>query len=140
MSMSPGPVFLRPFVALCLAATLPASCGAAAKGPDGAVPGSVQTGLAAYYADSLHGRKTASGAPYDKNALTAAHRTLPFGTIVEVTNLVNRRTVRVEINDRGPFGDGDRIIDLSRAAAERIDMIGAGIVKVRVEVVKAPVD
>jgi len=140
MSMPSGSVFLRSVAALCLAAVLPASCGAALKGPDGTDPGSIQTGLAAYYADSLQGKKTASGTPYDKNALTAAHRTLPFGTIVEVTNLANRRTVRVEINDRGPFGDNDRIIDLSRAAAERIDMIAAGIAKVRVEVVQAPSD
>jgi rare lipoprotein A len=136
--MLPGKEFVRPVVALCLVYAASIGCGAALAGPKGAAPGSIQTGLAVYYADSLHGRKTASGAPYDKNALTAAHRSLPFGTVVEVTNLENRRTVRVEINDRGPFGDGDRIIDLSRAAAERIDMIGAGIVKVRVEVVEAP--
>jgi rare lipoprotein A len=125
-------------VSWCLASAAVSSCGAAATGARRTTPGSVQTGLAAYYADSLHGRKTASGALYDKAALTAAHRTLPFGTIVKVTNLENRRTVRVEINDRGPFGDNDRIIDLSRAAAERLDMIGAGVVKVRVEVVEAP--
>jgi len=130
--------FLRAVTVVYLANAVSIGCGAAAAGPKTAAPGSVQTGLAAYYADGLHGRKTASGVPYDKTALTAAHRTLPFGTIVEVTNLANRRTVRVEINDRGPFGDSDRIIDLSRAAAERIDMIGAGIVKVRVVVVEAP--
>jgi rare lipoprotein A len=130
--------FLGAVLVSCLIQAVSGGCGAAATGMKTASPGSVQTGLAAYYADSLDGHKTASGAPYDKAALTAAHRTLPFGTIVKVTNLENRRTVRVEINDRGPFGDNDRIIDLSRAAAERLDMIGAGLVKVRVEVVEAP--
>ena len=136
--MRSGVDFVRRSLRLCLLGALFAACGAAAAGGKTAHPGSVQTGLAAYYADSLHGRKTASGATYDKDALTAAHRTLPFGTIVEVTNVANRRTVRVEINDRGPFGDADRIIDLSRAAAERIDMIRAGVVHVRVEVVEMP--
>jgi len=101
-------------------------------------PGDHQTGMAVYYADSLHGRPTASGEPYDKEALTAAHRELPFGTLVRVTRLDNRRSVVVRINDRGPFRDERRIIDLSRAAAERIDMIRAGVVEVRVEVVSGP--
>jgi len=129
-----------PRVALAAAyllAVLAAGCGAAA-GPKRALPGAVETGLAAYYSDSLQGKRTASGAPYDREAMTAAHRTLPFGTVVKVTNLANRRSVRVTINDRGPFGDGERIIDLSHAAAERIDMIGAGVVEVRVEVISAP--
>jgi rare lipoprotein A len=115
-----------------------AGCGAASTGQRHATPGSTETGLAVYYADRLHGKPTASGVPYDKAALTAAHRTLPFGTIVEVTNLSNRRSVRVEINDRGPFGDRDRVIDLSRAAAALIDMLDAGVTEVRVEVVEAP--
>ena len=102
------------------------------------VPGDRETGLAVYYSDSLNGKPTASGAPYDKDALTAAHRHLPLGTMVEVTNLSNRRSVVVEINDRGPFGDSRRIIDLSRAAAERIDMISAGVVEVRLEVLEMP--
>ena len=103
-----------------------------------ATPGDMDEGLAAYYADSLQGRRTASGERYDKNALTAAHRTLPFGTIVRVTNLVNRRTVEVRINDRGPYAGRHRIIDLSRKAAERIDMIRAGVVEVRIEIVSLP--
>jgi rare lipoprotein A len=135
-----GEGLLRPVVALCLVHAVSIGCGAALAGPKGSAPGSIQTGLAVYYADSLHGRRTASGAPYDRNALTAAHRTLPFGTIVEVTNIANRRTVRVEINDRGPFGDGDRIIDLSRAAAERIGMLGAGVTEVRIEILEASSD
>ena len=136
--MHPGKGTLLPAVALCLVIALCMGCGGAMAGPRGASPGAVQTGLAVYYADSLHGHKTASGVPYDKGALTAAHRTLPFGTIVEVTNLANRRSVRVEVNDRGPFGDGARVIDLSRAAAERIDMVGAGVVEVRIVVVGSP--
>lgn len=103
-----------------------------------ATPGDANEGLAAYYADSLHGKKTASGEKYDKNALTAAHRTLPFGSVVRVTNLANRRSVEVRINDRGPYAGRHRIIDLSRKAAERLDMIRAGVVEVRVEIVSMP--
>ena len=101
-------------------------------------PGEFETGLAVYYADSLHGNSTASGQKYDKNAMTAAHRQLPFGTIVRVTRLDNRRSVQVRINDRGPFGDSDRIIDLSRQAAVILGMIREGVVSVRVEVVRRP--
>ena len=101
-------------------------------------PGDVDEGLAAYYSDALHGRTTANGETYDKNALTAAHKTLPFGTVVRVTNLVNRRSVEVRINDRGPFVGRHRIIDLSRKAAERLDMIRAGVIGVRVEIVSVP--
>ena len=86
--------------------------------------------------DNLHGNKTASGEIYDKTALTAAHRELPFGTVVRVTNLENRRTVEVRINDRGPFSSKRRIIDLSREAGKRLDMIRAGVVRVRVEIVE----
>ena len=103
----------------------------------GSSAGDHEIGLAVYYSDSLHGRKTASGEPYDKNKLTAAHKEIPLGTIVNVTNLSNRRSVQVKINDRGPFGDSRRIIDLSRAAAERLDMIRAGVIEVRVEIVEA---
>lgn len=90
-------------------------------------------GRASYYADRYHGRSTASGEPYDKNALTAAHKTLPFGTVVRVTRVDNRKSVVVKINDRGPFTPG-RVIDLSRFAAEELDMIQRGVVDVEVEV------
>jgi rare lipoprotein A len=123
-------------IALPLAAAL-AACGGARLDARSA-PGEAETGLAVYYADSLHGRSTASGEAYDKAALTAAHRELPFGTKVRVTRLDDRRSVVVRINDRGPFGDSRRIIDLSRAAAERIDMLRAGVVEVRVEIVSKP--
>lgn len=91
-------------------------------------------GIASYYSDKFHGRKTASGEIYNKNLFTAAHRTLPFGTKVIVTNLKNGRSVTVIINDRGPLSS-KRIIDLSRAAAEEIDMIYDGIVEVEIEII-----
>ena len=111
--------------------------GCAALGPS-STPGEFNEGIAAYYNDKFQGRPTASGKPYDKNALTAAHRTLPFGTVVRVTNLKNRRSVRVTITDRGPFSHRKRIIDLSRKAGECIDMIQDGIVPVRIEIISMP--
>jgi rare lipoprotein A len=99
------------------------------------VPGEIDEGYAVYYADSLDGHQTASGELYDKNSLSAAHRKLPFGTTVRVINLNNRRQVLVRINDRGPFSKRRNIIDVSRSAAEHIDMIKDGIVPVRVEIV-----
>ncbi len=95
----------------------------------------VQDGMASWYGGSLHGGPTASGERFDKNAMTAAHRTLPMNTRVRVTSKRNGRTVEVRINDRGPYGKG-RIIDLSEAAAKRLDMIEAGVVPVRVEVIR----
>jgi rare lipoprotein A len=92
-----------------------------------------EKGAASYYADSLSGNPTASGEPYDKNALTAAHRTLPFDTMVKVTNLDNGKTVVVRINDRGPHSKS-RIIDVSGAAAKQLGLIDSGTAKVRIEV------
>jgi rare lipoprotein A len=94
----------------------------------------VLEGQASYYSDKLAGRSTASGEPYDPSALTAAHRSLPFGTRLRVTRADNGRSVVVRVNDRGPFGSASRIVDLSRAAAEQLDMIRAGVVAVRAEV------
>ncbi len=91
------------------------------------------SGKASYYANKFNGRTTASGAVFDNNKITAAHKTLPFGTIVKVTNRRNNKSVIVEINDRGPFVSG-RIIDLSRDAAVKLDMISAGVVEVIVRV------
>lgn len=93
------------------------------------------TGQASYYASKFHGRRTANGERFDNGKLTAAHRTLPFGTRVRVTNLNNGRSVTVRVNDRGPFVKG-RVIDLSVAAARRIDMVRAGVVPVRIEPVR----
>ncbi|UCC12427.1 MAG: septal ring lytic transglycosylase RlpA family protein [candidate division WOR-3 bacterium] len=97
--------------------------------------GFVQYGKASYYGDEFHGRKTSSGEVYDKWKYTCAHRELPFGTRVRVTNLSNNKTVVVRVNDRGPFVKG-RVIDLSFVAAREIAMLKAGIVKVKIEVVK----
>jgi rare lipoprotein A len=114
----------------------PAAAPAKSKaGPSAAARvGAVSTGVASYYADSLAGRPTASGEPYDPAALTAAHRTLPFGTLVEVTR-DDGRSVVVRINDRGPFGKKKRIIDLSRRAAEALGIVRAGVAEVTVRVV-----
>jgi rare lipoprotein A len=95
-------------------------------------------GQASYYADSLAGHSTASGEPYDPARFTAAHRKLPFGTVVDVTRGDTRATVRVRINDRGPFAGERRIIDLSRRAAEQLDMMRAGVVDVEVRIVSMP--
>ncbi len=88
-------------------------------------------GYASYYADFYEGRKTANGEVFKHNKITAAHKKLPFGTKVEVTNLKNNKSIVVRINDRGPFVKG-RIIDLTKTAAKEIDMIGDGIVKVKI--------
>ncbi len=91
--------------------------------------------MASFYGREFNGRKTASGERFDKNALTAAHRTLPFGTMLRVTNLANGKSTVVRVNDRGPF-KRQRIIDLSPAAARAIGLDVAGTTKVRIEAVK----
>ncbi len=91
----------------------------------------VQRGEASWYGPGFHGRTTANGEKYDMNAMTAAHRTLPFGTLVKVTNVANGKSVVVRINDRGPYC-GDRIIDLSKAAAQAIGMLKTGTAEVRI--------
>jgi rare lipoprotein A len=99
--------------------------------------GAEQEGIASWYGEPYHGRTTASGEIYDMHALTAAHRTLPFGTRVAVTNLDNGRRVEVRVNDRGPFREG-RIVDVSLAAARHLGMVLAGIVPVRLRVLALP--
>jgi len=89
-------------------------------------------GQASYYGARHHGNKTASGERFDQNALTAAHRSLPFGSQVQVTNLRNNKIVVVRINDRGPYAK-QRIIDLSQKAAEQLGMLRDGVVPVRIE-------
>src|SRR5262249_23300581 len=96
-----------------------------------------ETGVASWYGIPYDGRKAASGEIFDMRQLTAAHRTLPFETWLEVTNLSNGKQVNVRINDRGPFVDG-RIIDLSMAAAREIDMLGSGVTRVRLKVITPP--
>lgn len=95
----------------------------------------VQVGEASWYGRDFHGRRTASGEKYDMHALTAAHPSLPFGSIVRVRHVSNGKTVKVRINDRGPFKKG-RIIDLSYAAANKIAMVQEGVAKVEVEIVQ----
>ena len=99
--------------------------------------GAADVGVASWYGHPYHGRRTSNGEIYDMDQMTAAHLSLPFGTLVRVTNLDNGRGTEVRINDRGPFVNG-RIIDLSRAAARQISMIGPGTAKVRVEVIATP--
>lgn len=95
------------------------SCGSAVK----------ETGKASYYGDEFEGRRTASGAIFRQNRLTAAHKTLPFGTKLRVTNLQNNKTVKVTVNDRGPFVKG-RSLDLSKKAAKKLGMIQSGVANV----------
>jgi rare lipoprotein A len=100
-------------------------------------PEAGEIGLASWYGHPYHGRASASGEIYDMEQMTAAHRTLPFGTMVRVHDLDNEKSVDVRINDRGPFVDG-RIVDLSHAAAQAIQMIGPGTARVRLEILSAP--
>ncbi|HEX2872147.1 MAG TPA: septal ring lytic transglycosylase RlpA family protein [Polyangiaceae bacterium] len=93
-------------------------------------------GSASYYSDALAGRSTASGAPYEPSAFTAAHRSLPFGTVLRVTRVDGGQSVLVRVTDRGPYGPRGRILDLSRAAADRLGMLRAGVAKVKVEVLE----
>ena len=92
-------------------------------------------GIVSYYADDFHGKQTSSGETYDMHALTAAHRTFPFGTKVHITNLENNKTVIIRVNDRGPFKEG-RIMDLSMGAAKEIDLILNGTARARLEVLE----
>jgi rare lipoprotein A len=94
------------------------------------------TGSGSYYADFFAGRKTASGAPYDPSGFTAAHRSLPFGTVLRVTRVDGGQTVYVRVTDRGPYGPRGRILDLSKAAAEQLGMLRAGVVSLRVDVLE----
>ncbi|MGE4408400.1 septal ring lytic transglycosylase RlpA family protein [Pseudomonas sp.] len=127
-----------PLLVLLLLALLASGCAERQPAPPAATPppsgqeGFIQSGKASYYARMHHGKRTANGETHDQNALVAAHRSLPFGTRVRVTNLNNGKQVVVRINDRGPFRRG-RIIDLSRAAAIELDMLNAGVVRVRIE-------
>lgn len=105
---------------------------AKARGVDAPASGFRQVGLASWYGPGFHGRTTASGERFDQNDLTAAHRKLPLGTEVKVTNLQNGRSIVVEINDRGPYIDG-RVIDVSKAAARRLGIVEEGVAKVRIE-------
>lgn len=144
-SGTPGGFRLARRLALAgLLLSLVAGIGGCRRKPKAAAPpplpptvGEPEIGVASWYGEPYHGRATASGEVYDMNGFTAAHRTLPFQTWVRITNLENHRFTSVRINDRGPFIEG-RIIDLSRAAAAAIEMLGAGTALVRLEVVQRP--
>lgn len=130
---------MRSLPLLSLFAALLFATGCAGSRPsigsgNGARDGSEAVGFASFYGNEFHGRRTASGERYDSDALSAAHRTLPFGTRVRVTNLKNGRSVVVTITDRGPFRRG-RIVDVSRRAARELGMLRAGVARVRLEVI-----
>jgi len=110
---------------------------ASVQPPKPARIGATEKGEASWYGEPYNGRRAASGEIFDMEQLTAAHRTLPFQTWVEVTNLDNGKQVEVRITDRGPFVDG-RIIDLSRGAAREIDLLRTGIAKVQLKVIEPP--
>jgi rare lipoprotein A len=137
-----SPFHLRSGFVVCLLLALfipapersTAATGAAASESGGTLPGKIlQIGQASFMADEIHGHMTANGELYDMRQLSAAHRTLPFHTLVEVRNLLNNKTVRVRINDRGPYAKG-RIIDLSFAAAQVLGLVeaGSGLVELRI--------
>ncbi len=119
-------------VTVCLAAL---ACGAAPAKTDPGWAGYTQSGKASYYAAKFQSRKTASGEPYDRARKTAAHRKLPFGTTIRVTNTKNGKSVTVRVNDRGPFVKG-RIVDLSASAFARIADLDAGVIDVEIEVIE----
>jgi rare lipoprotein A len=109
-----------------------------AQAPRQAPRTEAQRGYASWYGAALAGHRTANGERFDPGKMTAAHRTLPFGTWVEVRRVEGGASVRVRITDRGPFGHADRIIDLARAAAEKIGIVKAGVALVDVRVVEGP--
>jgi rare lipoprotein A len=124
-------------LSLVAALALASSCGPRRLPPGDRVPaaGWDEEGIASWYGKKFHGRRTANGERYDMYGISAAHKSLPFGTVVLVRNMNNGRELEVRINDRGPFVTG-RIIDLSYGAARKLDMIRDGIVPVRIRVVR----
>lgn len=137
--MRPWP-FLLLLITLSLvpacASTRPTRSQAVTTRPQAVLPdGFIQEGIASYYGSGHHGRRTASGAIFDEHQLTAAHRTLPFGTQVRVTNLDNGRRITLVVTDRGPFKKG-RVIDVSSRAARDLGFLRAGIARVRVEAIR----
>lgn len=120
---------------LCIMMISVTGCSTLGPGADGNWVGYTESGEASYYADRHQNQKTASGERYQHAATTAAHKKLPFGSRVKVTNVANGKSVVVRINDRGPFVRG-RIIDLSKSAFASIANLSAGVVKVKIEVVR----
>lgn len=124
---------LLPLITALILGLLSSACTSSRRAKEGH-RGFEQSGIASWYGPGFHGRTTANGETYDMEAMTAAHKQLPFGSIVEVKNRDNGRKTRVRVNDRGPFVRG-RIIDLSKAAARDIDMLGSGTARVRIRVI-----
>lgn len=120
--------------ALLVVTALSTGCRSARRGPEGKV---VERGVASWYGPGFHGRLTANGERYDMHGMTAAHRTLPFGTLLEVRNLDNGRVCHLRVNDRGPFIRG-RILDVSYAAAQELEMVGPGTARVEIAVLPSP--
>jgi rare lipoprotein A len=120
---------IKPFILFGMITVLFFYCAPVTSPP----PENIQMGVASWYGPNFHGKKTSNKEVYNMHDLTAAHKSLPFGTYVVVTNLNNGKSVRVRINDRGPFVKG-RIIDLSYAAAQAVDMIGTGTAPVKLEI------
>ncbi len=128
--------FIRPTLVAASLMFLLAACGGTTPPPMTSVSENwSEQGIASWYGPGFDGKRTASGEVYDMEDMTAAHKRLPFGTLVQVENLDNGLRTEVRINDRGPFVD-DRIIDLSRAAAREIEMLGPGTARVRISVVQ----
>lgn len=133
----------RPLTQLLAILLFVAGTGAAAgpknrEQPRSISPKAFQIGKASWYGKRFHGRSTASGEPYNMFEFTAAHRTLPLGTWVKVTNLRNNRYVVVRINDRGPYAGPSRVIDVSYSAAQILGFRDRGLVKVRLDVLQDP--
>ena len=124
--------FLKALFVVFLLGSVLSSCSTGYTTSSGSYKDELE-GIASYYAEDFHGRKTSNGETYDMHAMTAAHRTLPFNSRVRVTNLDNKRSVEVRINDRGPFKD-NRVIDLSFKAALEIGLISKGTAYVSIEV------
>ena len=135
-----GPALLALTIAVCFGVLAGCAKRSSARAPIAVKPariGETETGIASWYGVPYDGRRSANGEIFNRKEFTAAHRSLPFDTWVEVTNLENRKSVDVRITDRGPFVKG-RIIDLSMAAASQIDMVQAGIVRVKIKVIRKP--
>ncbi len=135
-------IVIRKAIGVCaLGALLALASCASKKNSRASVPRAVighsERGIASWYGNPYHGRRAANGEIYDMEKMTAAHRTMPFETWVRVQNLTNKKSCEVRIVDRGPFVDG-RIVDLSRAAARSIGMLGPGTARVKLTVVKPP--
>lgn len=134
--MSPSSEAYSKWILVCMATALLSACTCLPKGQADLDVGMKERGIASWYGEDFHGWMTASGEIYDMESLSGAHRTLPLGTVVRVTNVENGKQVRVRINDRGPYVNG-RIIDLSYAAARKLGMMEGGLSAVSLEVVGA---